>query len=111
MQQKSLMPNTIDVGLKELHVNQDQLASGLKPTRQMHHANTTTSLISKIVKNQLATMEGNNNNNGDEESTEVTGKYMDEEYTIQNFQNVARQGDLSPRLIDRGKTTGKGRKK
>lgn len=39
------------------------------------------------------------------------GKDLDEESTAQNFMNVARQGDLSPRLIAKGKSTGKCRKK
>lgn len=39
------------------------------------------------------------------------GKDLDAKSTTQNFLNVAKQGDLSPRHIDKVKTTAKGRKK
>lgn len=36
---------------------------------------------------------------------------MDEESAAQNFMNVARRGNLSPRQIESGKLAGRGRKK
>lgn len=36
---------------------------------------------------------------------------LDEQSTAKNFLNVARQGDLSPRHIEKGKSTIKGRNK
>ncbi|XP_070017818.1 uncharacterized protein [Nicotiana sylvestris] len=42
---------------------------------------------------------------------EHKGRDMDEESTTQNFLNVAKQGDLSPRLIDIVKSATKGKKK
>ncbi|KAF3621253.1 hypothetical protein FXO38_31909 [Capsicum annuum] len=46
---------------------------------------------------------------GDEDN-EFTGIDRDEESTAQNFQNIAREGDLSPRKIEKGKSGGKERK-
>ncbi|XP_070022141.1 uncharacterized protein [Nicotiana sylvestris] len=39
------------------------------------------------------------------------GQDLDEESTTQNFQNVARQGDLSPRIVEKAKSAAKERKK
>lgn len=39
----------------------------------------------------------------DEENLGGKGRDLDEESTTQNFRNVATQGDLSPRQMDRGK--------
>ncbi|XP_059289380.1 uncharacterized protein LOC132042890 [Lycium ferocissimum] len=46
-----------------------------------------------------------------EEIKEFIGIDRDEESTAQNFHNVAREGDLSPRQIEKGKSGGKQRKK
>lgn len=43
--------------------------------------------------------------------TTAQGKDLDKESTTQNFLNVARQGDLSPRHMEQGKSAAKGRKK
>lgn len=66
---------------------------------------TGTSLIPKPVKSQLVNQV---EHDGDRA---IGGKDMDEESTAQNLLNIARQGDLSPRQIEKGKSTGKGRKK
>lgn len=66
------------------------------------------SLIPKPIKNQLVP---NENNGEDTEKLRGAGKDMDEESTTQNFQNVTRKGDLSPRHVDRRKSVGQGRKK
>lgn len=42
---------------------------------------------------------------------EITGKDLDEKSTAQNFINVARQGDISPRQMEKGKAAAKGKKK
>lgn len=47
----------------------------------------------------------------EENQYEGRGKDFDEESTTQNFMNMARQGDLSPRHMDKVKSVGKGRKK
>lgn len=46
-----------------------------------------------------------------EGNRENKGKDLDEKSTAQNFINVARQGDLSPRQVDKGRSNDKGRKK
>lgn len=46
-----------------------------------------------------------------EEEVFKIGHDMDQEYTNQNFQNIARQGDLSPRQIEKAKSAAKGKKK
>lgn len=47
----------------------------------------------------------------DEENIKIKGKDLDEESTAQNIINVARQGDISPRHIEKGKSAAKGNKK
>lgn len=42
---------------------------------------------------------------------EKSGKDLDEESTTQNFLNVAKRGDISPRLIEKVKSAAKGRRK
>lgn len=66
------------------------------------------SLIPKLVNKQLV---ANKINVEDNENLGVVGRDMDKESTTQNFQKVARQGDLSPRHSECGKLVGKGRKK
>lgn len=39
------------------------------------------------------------------------GKDLYEESTAQNFRNAARQGDISPRFVEKGKSIGKSRRK
>lgn len=56
-------------------------------------------------------MVANEINVEDNENLGVVGRDMDEESTTQNFQKVARQGDLFPRHSERGKSVEKGRKK
>nr|XP_016509082.1 PREDICTED: uncharacterized protein LOC107826604 [Nicotiana tabacum] len=60
------------------------------------------------MRNQLAAQQKDHGNNEN-----VGGKWrdMDEESTARNFMNVARQGDLSPREIEKGKSAGRGKKK
>lgn len=41
----------------------------------------------------------------------ILGKDLDEESSAQNFRNIARQGDLSPRHNNKGKSATKGRNK
>lgn len=65
-------------------------------------------LVQKPVKTHIVTHLQQGEVHG---NLEVQGKDLDEEYTIQNFINIARQGDISPRQIEKGKSTGKGRKK
>lgn len=45
------------------------------------------------------------------ENMEKSGKDLDEESTTQNFLNVAKRGDISPRLIEKVKSAAKGRRK
>lgn len=46
-----------------------------------------------------------------EVDAEGKGRDLDEESTCQNFKNVARQADISPRHMDQGKSAGSGNKK
>lgn len=70
--------------------------------------NTSKAVVPKPVKTQLtkqtAALE-------EEDNVEGKGKDMDEESITHNFRKVARQGDLSPRHLDKAKSTGKDRKK
>lgn len=59
--------------------------------------------------NSLLTKE---NKSVEEENKEDThGQDMDEESTAQNFKHIARQGDLSPRVMDKVKSAGRGKKR
>lgn len=42
---------------------------------------------------------------------EIRGKDLDAESTYQNFQQIARQADISPTYMNRGKSVGRGKKK
>lgn len=68
------------------------------------HVVNSNSLIPKHINNQLV---ANENNTKDPETLRGTGRDMDDESTTQNFQKVARQGDLSPRHMDHRKSVGK----
>lgn len=65
-------------------------------------------VVPKPIKNQLSRQHQmvEEENNG-----ERIGKDMDEETTTQNFTNIARQCDLSPRQIDKVNSFGRGKKK
>lgn len=51
------------------------------------------------------------NDQGGEEHRETTSVDYDDESIAQNFRNVARQGDLSPRHLEKVKSAAKGKKK
>lgn len=65
-------------------------------------------LAPKSVKTQMVKQ---NKNDEEENNVEKNGPDMDEESTTQNFMHIARQGDLSPRVIDKVKSAGRGKKK
>lgn len=45
------------------------------------------------------------------DEVERASRDIDQESTVQNFQSVARLGDLSPRYLEKAKSIAKGRKK
>lgn len=81
----------------------------LKPTQLQNKKNRGEQTVISIPKNSniMASL-------GDKEvavRSEHAAKDMDDESTAQNFLNIAKQGDLSPRHIDQVKSDAKGRKK
>lgn len=70
--------------------------------------NASKSLIQKPIKTQMV---AHWEDKGYEENLGVMGRDLDEETSAQNFLNVAKQADLSPRLIDKGRSTCRGKKK
>ncbi|XP_019231592.1 PREDICTED: uncharacterized protein LOC109212408 [Nicotiana attenuata] len=71
-------------------------------------ANEDKLMMHKSTKNQIATTEQQKDM---EDDTSSKGRDLDAESTCQNFRNVARQGDISPRFMEKGKSAGRGRKK
>lgn len=65
-------------------------------------------MVPKHANTQLSKQ---NNNIEEETKEDIHGQDMDEEYTAQNFKHIARQDDLSPRVMDKVKSVGRGRKK
>lgn len=47
----------------------------------------------------------------EEESQIDKGKDLDAESTAQNFMHIARQGDLLPRQVEKGRSAGRGKKR
>lgn len=69
---------------------------------------TNKHMMLKFTKYQIPTAEQQKDM---EDDTTSKGKDLDAESTCQNFRNVARQGDISPRFMEKGKSVGRGRKK
>ncbi|XP_070040273.1 uncharacterized protein [Nicotiana tomentosiformis] len=62
--------------------------------------NVSKNLIPKSFKNQLTTKDVQ----AEDEDTQLRkGKDLDAESTTQNFMHVARQGDISPRKMEKGR--------
>lgn len=70
--------------------------------------NTSKNTIPKPIKNQVMVRE---HYNEDEENQLGRRRDLDRRSSTQNFRNVARQGDLSPRYMEKTKSAGRGRKK
>ncbi|XP_070032135.1 uncharacterized protein [Nicotiana tomentosiformis] len=68
-------------------------------------------MVPKLQKPNTVDALGVNDANDVDEEVDRTCKDLDQESTAQNFLNVARQGDLSPRHIEKAKSAAKGRKK
>lgn len=79
-------------------------------TKSKHNTkeNENSSLILKDAKTNIFAQ---THTDGDTAFLEAKGKDLDQESTTQNILNIARKGDLSPRHIEKGKSTGKGKKK
>lgn len=75
---------------------------------KMPKISVNKSLIPKPVKNKLVNQEVVHDEEG---NNAKKGRDLDEESAVQNFMNVARQGDFSPRQIEKGKSVDKGRTK
>lgn len=70
--------------------------------------NVNKNLIPKPIKNQMITQE---HNDDEEQNQRAKGRNLDEKSTVQNFMHVARQDDISPRQMEKGKSAGKGKRK
>lgn len=81
-------------------------AFSIAPTKQKNPKGHSE-LVPKHANTQLSKQ---NNNIEEETKEDIHGQDMDEEYTAQNFKHIARQDDLSPRVMDKVKL-GRGRKK
>lgn len=81
------------------------------PSLQMKNVETCSSTkiaLPKGWKKQLILQE---DDGVDDDNEDKGGKDLDKESTAQNFKNAARQGDISSRQREKGKSVGKGRKK
>lgn len=95
-------PVTIELGSKDTHVEEVQgytsqqaiMQDGILMVQQLR-----TELDTQVITKEL------------EEKLTTSGKDLDEESIAQNFQIIAKQGDLSPRVFDKGKSAGRGKKK
>lgn len=97
-----------DQGNLELKGNAEVSAKSPGVIEQMIKDNAAKILIPKPTKNQIAAAEQQKKM---EDNTGGKGRDLDVESTSQNFMNIARQGDLSPKHIEKGKSVGRGRKK
>lgn len=70
--------------------------------------NSMQAVMPRPIKNQIAPQI---QHDGEEVKLGATGKDLDQESTTQNFYNVTREGAVSPREIEKKKSTSKGRKK
>jgi len=76
-------------------------------TDSIQKKNISKNLIPKPIHNQLIVQD----NAEEEQLKRNKGKNMDAESTTQNFINVSRKGDISPRQIETGKSAVRGKKK
>ncbi|XP_019257603.1 PREDICTED: uncharacterized protein LOC109235805 [Nicotiana attenuata] len=101
-------------GIGEEHGKSKEDAAGdnVKNTKMLQPSdegqkNSQRSLIPNPIGNQI---EFPVENEGNADNLEGKGRDLDAESTCQNFRNIAKQGDLSPRYLDKGKSVGRGKK-
>ncbi|KAM3376682.1 hypothetical protein P3S68_015397 [Capsicum galapagoense] len=99
--------NSNKKGKRKNSNNNNQEQSGAQQNRQN---NTKESQGQLVAPNVAVPVVAQSAWPGDEDN-EFTGIDRDEESTAQNFQNISREGNLSPRQIEKGKSGGKQRKK
>ncbi|XP_016484601.1 uncharacterized protein LOC107805125 [Nicotiana tabacum] len=89
-------------------MQKDQMVSSTETQETAGKEKGCETLIPKHVRTELGTQVNTKEYVG---ILGTDGKDLDDESTTQNFLNIARQGDISPRQMEKGKLAGRGRKK